>query len=108
LIYPVRLSATNRQINTSTNQQIFGAHLVNHQLSEGYTVHYWRHRNDEIDFVLERKGKVIGLEVKSGATQKAPGMEAFKKQHEPDKVLLVGNSGIPWQEFLKISPNQLF
>lgn len=85
-----------------------GAHLVNNQLSEGYTVHYWRHRNDEIDFVLERKGKVIGLEVKSGATQKAKGMEAFKKQHEPDKVLLVGDSGIPWQELLTMSPSQLF
>jgi uncharacterized protein len=85
-----------------------GAHLVNHQLSEGYTVHYWRHRNDEVDFVLEKKGKVIGLEVKSGAKQKAPGIEAFKRQHEPDKVLLVGNSGVPWQEFLKISPRQLF
>lgn len=85
-----------------------GAHLVNHQLSEGYTVRYWRHRNDEVDFVLERKGKVIGLEVKSGATQKAPGMAAFKKQHEPDKVLLVGNSGVPWKEFLKIPFDQLF
>ncbi len=85
-----------------------GAHLVNHQLSEGYTVRYWRHRNDEIDFVLEKKGKVIGLEVKSGATQKARGIESFKKQHEPDKVLLVGNSGIPWQEFLKVPVDQLF
>jgi predicted AAA+ superfamily ATPase len=85
-----------------------GAHLVNHQLSEGYTVHYWRHRNDEIDFVLEKRGKIVGLEVKSGAIQKAPGMEAFKKQHKPDKVLLAGNSGVPWQEFLKISPTQLF
>lgn len=85
-----------------------GAHLVNHQLSEGYTVSYWRHRNDEIDFVLEKKGKVIGIEVKSGATQKAPGMDAFKKQHQPDKILLVGNSGISWPEFLKMNPLQLF
>lgn len=85
-----------------------GAHLVNHQLREGYTLHYWRHRNDEVDFVLQKKGKVIGLEAKSGAVQKAPGMKAFKKQHEPDKVIIVGNSGIPWQEFLKINPSQLF
>jgi uncharacterized protein len=85
-----------------------GAHLVNHQLSEGYTIYYWRHRNDEIDFVLERKGTVVGLEVKSGATQKAPGMDAFKKQHQPDKVFLVGNSGIPWQEFLKMNPIAFF
>ena len=85
-----------------------GAHLVNHQLSEGYTVYYWRHRNDEVDFVLEKKGKVIGLEVKSGGKQKAPGMAAFKKLHEPDKILLVGNSGIAWQEFLKMNPSALF
>lgn len=85
-----------------------GAHLINHQISEGYTVHYWRHRNDEIDFVLERKGKVIGIEVKSGVKQKVQGMEAFKKFHQPDKVLLVGNSGIPWQDFLTIQPSTLF
>lgn len=85
-----------------------GGHLVNHQLSEGYTVNYWRHRNDEIDFVLEKKGKVVGIEVKSGATQRAQGMDAFKKQHKPDKVLLVGDAGIPWQEFLKITPSQIF
>lgn len=85
-----------------------GAHLINHQLSEGYTVNYWRHRDDEIDFVLEKKGKVIGLEVKSGATQKASGMEAFQREHKPDKILLVGNSGVPWQEFLKVTPSSIF
>jgi hypothetical protein len=85
-----------------------GAHLVTHQLTEGYTVHYWRYRNDEIDFVLEKKGTVIGIEVKSGTTQKAPGMDAFRKQHKPNKVLLVGSSGIPWPEFLKTAPAQLF
>lgn len=84
-----------------------GAHLVNHQLSEGYTVSYWRHRNDEIDFVLGKKGKVIGIEVKSGAIQKAPGMYAFKKEHQPDKILLIGSKGISWSEFLKMNPIQL-
>lgn len=85
-----------------------GAHFVNHQLSEGYTVNYWRHRNDEIDFVLEKKGKIIGIEVKSGATQKAQGIGAFKKQHDPDKVLLIGQSGLLWQDVLAMSPSELF
>lgn len=85
-----------------------GAHLVNQQLNQDYSVHYWRHRNDEVDFVIERKGKIIGLEVKSGATQKAAGMEAFRKQFNPHKVLLVGNIGIPWQEFLKMKVSDLF
>jgi len=84
-----------------------GAHLVNHQF-EGYAIYYWRHRNDEIDFVLEKNGKVIGIEVKSGERQSVPGMEAFKKRHDPDKVLLVGSRGMPWQDFLKVLPNQIF
>jgi predicted AAA+ superfamily ATPase len=85
-----------------------GAHLINHQTDQGYRVYYWRSRNDEIDFVLERKGKVIGLEVKSGRTQKARGMDAFSQQHSPDKLLLVGHTGIPWAEFLKLPPGELF
>ncbi|MBA3899239.1 MAG: ATP-binding protein [Bacteroidetes bacterium] len=89
-------------------ESAIGAHLINYALTEGFKVNYWRERGDEIDFVIEKKGKVIGLEIKSGSGQKAKGIEAFKKQMEPDKIILVGNSGLPWKEFLKINPNELF
>lgn len=91
-----------------TVESAIGAHLINHSHTEGFILHYWRERNDEVDFVIERKGKVIGLEVKSGATQSAAVIKAFKNYANPDKVLLVGNSGIPWQDFLKINPSELF
>ena len=42
-----------------------GAHLLNHALTDGFAVHYWREGNDEVDFVLRKKDKVIGLEVKN-------------------------------------------
>jgi predicted AAA+ superfamily ATPase len=44
-----------------------GAHLVNHQLRDGYTFYYWRHRNDEIDFVVgaQRKCDRFGSEERS-------------------------------------------
>lgn len=88
-------------------ESAIGAHLINHSLTEDFTVHYWREGNDEVDFVLERKGKVIGLEVKSGVTS-SKGMDAFQKTFHPDKVLLVGNTGLPWQDFLKLNPVDLF
>ena len=91
-----------------TVESAIGAHLINHSHTEGFILHYWRERNDEVDFVIERIGKVIGLEVKSGATQSAAVIKAFKNYANPDKVLLVGNSGIPWQDFLKINPSELF
>ena len=54
------------------------------------------------------KGKVIGLEVKSGAAGSTSGMTAFKNKFNPDKVLLIGNAGLPWQDFLKLNPVSLF
>ena len=86
-----------------------GAHLLNSSFVEGYKVFYWRHRNDEVDFILEKRGKVIGIEVKStGLVTGTSGMDAFSKMYKPDKILLVGAGGLPWQEFLKISPSSLF
>ncbi|PWS33540.1 ATP-binding protein [Pedobacter paludis] len=86
-----------------------GAHLLNSSLIEGFKVFYWRHRNDEVDFILEKRGKIIGIEVKSaGLTTATSGMGAFSKMYRPDKVLMVGAGGFPWQEFLRISPSSLF
>ena len=85
-----------------------GAHLINSAYAAGFEVSYWREGGHEVDFVLERRGKVIGIEVKSGNTQTGMGMSAFRKAVQPDRMLLVGASGIPWQEFLKIDPVELF
>ena len=83
-----------------------GAHLLNHAVSGDFTLSYWREGDEEVDFVLEQK-QLIGIEVKSGATQKNSGMASFKKKFNPDKILLVGNTGLSWQEFLKINPSEL-
>lgn len=85
-----------------------GAHLVNHSLTEKFAVYYWREGEREVDFVLERKGKVIGLEVKSSAAKPTAGMSVFQTRFHPDKVLLIGGTGLSWQEFLKINPAALF
>jgi predicted AAA+ superfamily ATPase len=85
-----------------------GAHLINYSLSEKFALYYWRERNDEVDFIIERKGKVIALEVKTTAAGSTSGMSAFKKQFNPSKILMIGKSGLPWQEFLEINPVTLF
>ncbi len=89
-------------------ESAIGAHLLSHTRTEAINLFYWRQGNYEVDFVLEHKGQVIGLEVKSGHTQHASGMSAFAQQYKPDKVILVGNSGIAWQEFLELEPLELF
>lgn len=84
-----------------------GAHLLNHSVSGDFALTYWREGNDEVDFVIEQK-KLIGIEVKSGAVHNTSGMAAFKKKFNPDKLVVIGNTGLPWQEFLQMKPGELF
>jgi len=84
-----------------------GAHLLNNQLQGSYRVFYWRQGNDEIDFVLEKNRKIIGLELSGGISHTGSGMEAFSRLYKPDKIILVGGKGLPWQEFLKLDPAEL-
>lgn len=88
-------------------ESAIGAHLLNHSITRDFILSYWREGDDEVDFVMEQK-QLIGIEVKSGAAQKTSGMAAFKKKCNPNKMILVGNTGLIWQEFLKMNPVDLF
>jgi uncharacterized protein len=85
-----------------------GVHLCRSARLGETDLFYWRDGNDEVDFVIRRGRQVIGLEVKSGRTQTAPGMAAFQRKANPSKVLLVGNSGIQWDDFLRADVLDLF
>jgi predicted AAA+ superfamily ATPase len=85
-----------------------GAHLLNHAVSERYHLYYWREGDKEVDFILEKGDKVIGLEVKSGANAAHAGMRIFNEKFHPNKILLVGTGGIPYEDFLKMNPKDIF
>uniref|UniRef100_Q3AT93 ATPase n=1 Tax=Chlorobium chlorochromatii (strain CaD3) TaxID=340177 RepID=Q3AT93_CHLCH len=89
-------------------ESAIGSHLLNYTRTHNLELYYWREGNHEVDFVLVHKGRAIGLEIKSEHSQQTAGMGAFAKQCKPYKVLLVGDSGIAWQEFLTLNPLELF
>jgi len=77
------------------------------EVSIDFTFSYWREGNDEVDFDIEQK-QLIGIEVKSGTTENTSSMAAFKKKIHPDKILLIGNTGLTWQTFLQMKSGELF
>ncbi len=85
-----------------------GAHLINHSITQNYSVYYWRDRNEEVDFILEKRGKIIAIEVKSNSGANTKGLNAFKNKYNTEKIYLLNNKGLSWQEFLRISPEELF
>ena len=85
-----------------------GAHLLNSALNKDYQLYYWRERSDEVDFVLQKGNRCIALEVKSNKESTGKGMRAFRDRFEPDRVLLVGEDGIPLEQFFQMDPAILF
>ena len=89
-------------------ESCIGAHLMTASIKNNLTLNYWKHVNDEIDFVLSNGKKTIGIEVNTAFKQRRSGIQAFSKTHHPGKTLIVGTGGISWQEFIKTDPRTLF
>jgi len=85
-----------------------GAHGLNAAIYAGFSVYYWRDRDQEVDFIIESRGKLLALEVKSNEKVSLKGMQLFRQHFPHTKILLIGKGGIPWQEFLTIPPLELF
>ncbi|MFA5687652.1 MAG: ATP-binding protein [Kiritimatiellales bacterium] len=76
-----------------------GAHLLQTLHSANASIMYWRKGNLEVDFVVELAGRTIAVEVKSGHSGATNGLATFKKYYPDSRVLLVGENGIPLEEF---------
>jgi len=86
-----------------------GTWLVNSVRETTISVFYWSSRNREVDFVLAKGRKVVAIEVKSTSRKTGlPGIEAFSKEFDVHKKLLVGGQGIPIGEFLNTPPTEWF
>ena len=85
-----------------------GVHLLNASLEKKFNLYYWNENNHEVDFVIEKNGKLIGIEVKSGKDSQNQGMALFEKAYDPHHTFIVGTDGIPIEEFLASDPSTLF
>jgi len=86
-----------------------GAHLINMSVNENIETYYWREKNREVDFVLEKHGQLVAIEVKSGKEKtSAPGIKLFSNKFKTRRKLLIGKGGLELKEFFTLSPVDLF
>ena len=86
-----------------------GAFLYNGALLSNTDLFYWAGKNRELDFVLARGRDLVAVEVKStNKKMRLPGMSEFARQFPVTRKILVGAQGIPIEEFLLLSINDLF
>lgn len=78
-----------------------GAHLVN-TASSSTNVRYWRDGNQEVDFVLQRGPRLVGVEVKSGSGRpRRSSLEEFERRFSAARSIIVGDTGVPLRDFLR-------
>ena len=85
-----------------------GAHLWNTGMPD-IEVYYWQQSHYEVDFVLKHGPRVVGIEVKSGPKAGTlRGLHEFEKVFKPARIMLVGEQGIPLEEFLSRAATDWF
>ncbi|MBQ7414306.1 MAG: ATP-binding protein [Prevotella sp.] len=85
-----------------------GSYLVSQAFVHRFEVFYWRERNDEVDFILRKKGTVIAIEVKSNAEKSTAGLNKFKELFHPQSAFIVGDGGLSAEDFLSMDVVELF
>ena len=89
-------------------ESAIGAYLVNQAFVHRFEVFYWRERDDEVDFVLRKKGAVVAIEVKSNAEKRTEGLDKFRKLFHPQTAFIVGDGGIIAEDFFSMDLRKLF
>lgn len=85
-----------------------GCYLMNEAFRKRMSLFYWRDGDKEVDFVLQNKGKIVAIEVKSNAETDTLGLHAFNEKFHPAQSVIVGQGGIPIEEFFDMDLKSLF
>ena len=85
-------------------ESAIGAHILCHAFTDNYRVFYWRDGNAEVDYVLQKKDRIVAIEVKSNNEATNKGLQEFRARFHPHATIVVGKAGIPAETFLSQSP----
>lgn len=79
---------------------------VNAQLTiNGYNTYYWMsERGAEIDFIIQREGQLIPIEVKSADNTKAKSLKVYVKNNKPAYAIKLSAKNFGFEEGIKTVP----
>jgi predicted AAA+ superfamily ATPase len=89
-------------------ESAIGSYLVSQAFVHRFEVFYWREKNDEVDFILRKKGVLVAIEVKSNSEKHTTGLDKFNEMFKPHKSFIVGDGGISIEDFLMMDLPKLF
>jgi predicted AAA+ superfamily ATPase len=89
-----------KDVRGRCTESLVGAHLRNIVEGTTSTLSWWREGIHEVDFIVHGPNRVTAIVVSNGSRHHRRGLAAFSEQYPNARTLLVGESGIPVEEFL--------
>ena len=79
---------------------------VNVQLTiSGYTTYYWESgREAEIDFIIQREGEIIPIEVKAADNTRAKSLKLFREMYKPAYAIKLSSKNFGFEDGNKTVP----
>lgn len=79
---------------------------VNSQLIiNGYTTYYWESaRGAEVDFIIQREGKIIPVEVKSADNTRAKSLNIYMEAYKPEYAIKLSTKNFGFEDNKKTVP----
>lgn len=77
-----------------------GAYLIGRSKVDRFSVHWWRERDHEVDFVICKGKRRTAIEVKSGHIRPTKGLNQFISKFPGTYALIIGSDECPLEEFL--------
>lgn len=97
----VSAMSTQRYAETKRNKPLWGrmvenavgAKLYPELLEKGGTLFYWRERQDELDYVVEMRNRLIAIEVKSSIPKRIENnFRVFKQRYSRAELVLISSA----------------
>ena len=80
-------------------------YIGNQLLVNGYTNFYWESdRGAEVDFVIQRQGRIIPVEAKSADNTKAKSLGVYIKTYKPDYAIKISTKNFGFENNIKAIP----
>lgn len=98
----------NRRLWGRIYESGIGSYIINQAFKHRFEVFYWRDRNLEVDYVLRKNNSLVAIEVKSNTERQTSGLDEFRRRFNPHVAFIVGDGGLPPEEFLSLNLPSLF
>lgn len=74
-------------------------------ICNGYDTYYWHAKSDaEIDFIIQREGRIIPIEVKAADNTRARSLNIYMKRFHPDYAIKISTKNFSFEDSKKTIP----